>query len=333
MKTFYSSHHLKHNPPAEFLHGKSIPFYEQPRRISAILEKLTIAEIHQPQTPIDPAMLSTIHEPAMIAYLHDLSVHVIDHLKADFAVYDMQNQVTEDMYYYESMFPPNGDYFIYDNTSPIGRGSWEAILYSATLAVAGANAILQGEPFAYALCRPPGHHAGRRFAGGYCYVCNAALAAYVLKQSRVAILDIDYHHGNGTQDIVQDDPDIMFVSIHADPAVDYPHYAGYAHENNDHIINLPLPHGTDETAYLRALDTALDHIRRFEPAHLVVSLGFDTYKGDPMGKFLLDIPFYRIIGQRIAALNLPTLYVQEGGYAVDQLGNIAVSFFNGVKEV
>lgn len=332
MKTFYTPHHLKHDPPAEFLHGQPVPFYEQPRRIENILEKLKIADVHQPEAPIDPAMLNQVHDPAMMNYLKDLSINLLDRLKADFAVYRMEDRITGDEYYYESMFPPNGDFFIYDNTSPIGRNSWNAILYSATLAVAGAQAILAGEHFAYAMCRPPGHHAGRRFAGGYCYVNNAALAAYVLKKDRVAILDIDYHHGNGTQDIVEADPDVMLVSIHADPAVDYPYYAGYATEGNSSTINLPLPHGTDEVAYLRALDTALDHIRQFDPQHLVISLGFDTYKGDPMGKFLLDVPFYRTMGKRIASLGLPTLYVQEGGYAIDSLGDMAVSFFNGVME-
>lgn len=345
--TFLSDSHQAHNPPAEYLHGHTVPYYESPARVDQLqtaLQAAGLLDLRQADT-IASDVLSHTHDPEMVDYLRHLSTQSQHLIRADFNVYDLADRLSGDEYYYESMFPAhmqrtNGHTrrytrrtFIYDNTSPVGRGTWDAALSAASAAYAGAQALLDGMKQAYALCRPPGHHAGYAMMGGYCYLNNAAIAANHLKAGgRVAILDVDYHHGNGTQDIFADDADVLYVSIHADPAVDYPYYSGFVIENTPTTCNLPLPHGTDEPAYLAALDEALAVIRGFQPAYLIVSLGFDIYHDDPMGHFNIHTPIFSEIGSRIAAVALPTLYVQEGGYNLDMLGEMAVTFFRAVLE-
>ncbi len=341
--TLYSDSHLQHAPHIEFLHGQNVPYFEMGRRVETIKQHLLdedLITLQAVETPIDTSMLYSAHDKGMMDYLQQVSMNVDAYIHDSFAIYHLEDQIEGDSYFYESVFPPQvaDGFYIYDSVSPIGKGTWQAVLMSATLAVRGADILREGGQMAYALCRPPGHHAGRRFMGGYCYVNNAAVAAYHLKtMGKVAILDIDYHHGNGTQEIVWDDPDIRFVSIHADPTQDYPYYAGFASETGgdnapNSNINLPLPHGTSAESYLSTVDEALRQIQAFQPATLVVSLGFDTYKNEPMGQFGLDIPHYETIGRKLSALGYPTLYVQEGGYAIDALGVMGVSFFRGVLE-
>lgn len=348
LRMFTSPHHTAHHPPLEFLHGHHIPYYEAPRRIDALTEALTAEGIAQPEEPpltLTRAGIEQAHAPEMVAWLEALAGDVRTEVAAELAIYDRQSLASDDDYYYESVFPPRRyragapaggrRFYIYDSVSPVGAGTWQAVVQAANLAHAGALALLGGERMAYAVCRPPGHHAGRDFMGGYCYLNNAAIAAYaLLERGTVAVLDIDYHHGNGTQDIFWDEPRVLVASLHADPLVDYPYYCGYADETGGApapgtTLNLPLPHGTDERLYLATLSRALDAIRAYAPASLVVSLGLDTYAGDPMAKFTLERDSYSAIGRAIAALNLPTLVVQEGGYAVEALGGLAVAFFRG----
>jgi acetoin utilization deacetylase AcuC-like enzyme len=213
-----------------------------------------------------------------------------------------------------------------DLSAPIVAGTWNAAYESAQIALSGASAMLHGEQSVFALCRPPGHHAGRSTCGGYCYINNAAVAAQWLAQKeKIALLDIDYHAGNGTQDIFYESDQVLTISIHADPSTHYPYYSGYADEigsgagENVHR-NFPLPAGSDDRAYLSALDQALDHIRRFGARMIVVSAGMDIYEGDPLGDFKITSQGINAIGKRIASINLPTLIVMEGGYNNDALG-------------
>jgi acetoin utilization deacetylase AcuC-like enzyme len=341
--TYFSPHHALHNPPHEFMHGKFVPYFEMPARIDHLrqgLEAAGLVHIQEPVLQITQDDLAAVHDPAMIAYLEMLSGNVTDILQKSFEMYHMEGDANG--YFYESSFPKRHyantigkpDYYIYDSTSPVGKDTWQAILYSANLAYCGALALLHGEKWAYAMCRPPGHHAGRDFAGGYCYLNNAAIAAgQLLKQGRVAIVDVDYHHGNGTQDIFWDEPRVFFASLHADPAVDYPYYSGYSDEiggKNGSVVNVALPHGTGESEYLSALEKVLAQLRDFQPDFLIVSLGFDTYKDDPMARFQLDMSSYQRMGELFNGLQLPTLYVQEGGYCIEKLGEMAVAFFQGV---
>ena len=199
------------------------------------------------------------------------------------------------------------------------------------------HAVLGGERSAFALCRPPGHHCGRDYLGGYSYLSNAAIAAeeaIAAGKKRVAILDVDYHHGNGTQDIFYDRADVAYASIHADPVMDYPYYWGHADEagsgeGEGATLNLPLPRGTDWSGYEPALMQALEWIGKHEPELLIVSYGADTYEGDPISHFKLKTSDYAPMARRIAALGLPTVVVMEGGYAVDALGANVAEFLTG----
>jgi acetoin utilization deacetylase AcuC-like enzyme len=215
---------------------------------------------------------------------------------------------------------------MFDLSAPIIDGTYRAALGSANCALSGAKAIAEGEKSAFALCRPPGHHAGKSFCGGYCYLNNAAIAANWLSSlGKVALLDIDYHAGNGTQDIFYERGDVLTLSIHADPDGEYPAFCGYADETgagqgSGLHRNFPLSDGTDDSQYLSVLAEALGLVLSFAPAFLVLSAGMDLYAGDPLGKFKVTQEGIRQIGKRIAALELPTLIVMEGGYNNAALG-------------
>jgi acetoin utilization deacetylase AcuC-like enzyme len=348
--TYFAAAHVYHAPKIEFQHGRFVPYYESPRRVDALLDALEDASlIHciEPASDLPRHVLAQVHDPVMLSLFEATSADARQLVQDDLASYGMHEPLpdNEDVYYYPSIFvkPEKSQRdstrlgaYMTDSSSPVGIHTWEAALASAAMAYAGAQALLQGEKQAYALCRPPGHHAGYDFMGGYCYLNNAAIAATALKaRGKVALLDIDYHHGNGTQAIFWDDPDVLFASLHIEPAIDYPYYSGAETEiggeqAQQSTLNLPLPVGTDERAYITALDHALERIAAFEPGALVISLGFDTYKDDPIATFTLDTTSYTTIGQHIAALNLPTLYVQEGGYRLDAIGPCAAHFFQGV---
>jgi acetoin utilization deacetylase AcuC-like enzyme len=228
--------------------------------------------------------------------------------------------------------------YSYDAATPIGAGTWEGAYWAAQTALTALQPLIAGsERTSFALCRPPGHHAGGDYLGGYCYLNNAAIAARAATDAGlgpVAILDIDYHHGNGTQDIFWDAGDIFFASIHADPVMDYPFFWGRADETGEGAgagatLNLPLPRGTGLPAYLDALSQALAAVAAFGPRLLVVSFGADTFEGDPISHFAIGEADYPIIAARIAALGMPTLIVMEGGYAVAALGDNVAAFLSG----
>lgn len=212
--------------------------------------------------------------------------------------------------------------------SSIGPNTYEAALASAEVALHAMAQILAGERQIFALCRPPGHHAARAKYGGYCFFNNAAIAAqYALDHgaARVAILDVDFHHGNGTQEIFYDRDDVFFVSIHGDPAENFPFFSGYADEigqgaGEGFSLNFPLPRGADWAAWGGALRLALARIEKFSPDILVVSLGLDAFEGDPISFFRLSTQDFSRLGAAIAGLKRPTLFALEGGYAVADLG-------------
>jgi acetoin utilization deacetylase AcuC-like enzyme len=230
-------------------------------------------------------------------------------------------------------------YYSLDAATPITRGTWRAATAAADTALTAAALVASGERGAFALARPPGHHAAKDLYGGYCFLNNAAIAAQSLLDGgarRVAILDIDYHHGNGTQSIFYSRGDVFFVSIHGDPKEEFPYFLGYADETGEGDgeganLNLPLPWGTGSSRWLEALGEAATRISAFTPEALVVSLGLDTYKEDPISHFLLESDDYLKIGRRIARLRLPTAFVLEGGYAVAALGVNAVNVLTGFE--
>lgn len=231
-------------------------------------------------------------------------------------------------------------YHLYDTAAPIDAQTWPAAAASANVAAHAAVLVRDGaEQTTYALCRPPGHHAGRDVAGGFCFLNNAAIAAQALRtrHERVAVLDVDLHHGNGTQAIFYARRDVLTVSLHADPALFYPFFWGYAHERGEgpgagFNLNLPLPLGTGDDGFQAALATAVDHVAGFRPGALVVALGLDAYAGDPFGGLAVSTIGFGRIGHAIGALRLPTVLVQEGGYACDALGDNLVRFLDGFAQ-
>ena len=217
-------------------------------------------------------------------------------------------------------------YYLGDLSCPLGTGSWQSILRSAHTAASAAQAVIDGAPLAYALCRPSGHHAHYDRASGFCYVNNAALAAQMLSQQggKVAVLDVDAHHGDGTQNIFYARGDVLTVSTHADTHDYFPFYTGYADETGtgDGLgcnLNLPLAHGSTTQDYLPLLDRAVDAVARFGASALVLSIGFDTYRDDPISVLQFDFDAYRAVGERVRQLGLPVVVVQEGGYMVEAL--------------
>jgi len=238
-------------------------------------------------------------------------------------------------------------YYSFAADCSIGPDTWTSVAVSAAAAQTAARLVTDdlaaaaaaSTPVAFALCRPPGHHAGARQFGGYCYFNNAAIAAQALLNvglCPVAILDIDYHHGNGTQSIFYERDDVVFVSIHADPEREFPFFAGFADElgsgdGNGANLNLPLPLGTEPGEWLAALDRANEWLARHRPEALVVSLGVDTYEHDPISKFKLPTDSFPTIGARVASLKLPTVLVMEGGYATDALADNVAGFIAGYE--
>jgi acetoin utilization deacetylase AcuC-like enzyme len=226
-----------------------------------------------------------------------------------------------------------------DLSACIVEGTYQASLSSANCALSAAEFISSSfgphaKRSSFALCRPPGHHAGKDYAGGYCFINNAAVAAHLLsKKGSVAVLDVDYHCGNGTQDIFYARDDVFTVSIHADPDYEYPNYIGFADERGKsrgfgYHHNFPLPAGTNDEAYLETLEQALQKIREFKPAYLVVSAGMDIYADDPLGRIKVTTDGIGKIAKRIAELDLPTVIIMEGGYANDTLGKNILAFLS-----
>jgi len=227
-------------------------------------------------------------------------------------------------------------YYCIDTFTPLNRNAYSAARHGADCALTAARQILGGRRLAYALVRPPGHHAERRSFGGFCYLNNNAIAAhYLSRHGRVAILDIDYHHGNGQQDIFYRRSDVLTVSIHGHPEFAYPYFTGFREEVGEgegegYNFNLLLPERTDAVKYRRTLAEALGRIEAYAPEFLVVALGLDTAKGDPTGTWSLTAKDFEVNGRLIGELSLPTLVIQEGGYRSRTLGTNARSFFAGL---
>lgn len=333
MRCFFDPRQRLHAPVSEMHNGGFAPYAETPARIDAIL-----AAIGPTELPVDhgEAPVLAVHNAGYVEFLKiapDLwraagrPGHAIPY------VWPVVHRRPLSLSRIDALL---GRYS-FDATTPITPQAWTSSYWSAQSALAATHAVLAGERAAFALCRPPGHHAGADYAGGYCHLNAAAIAAQAARDAgieRVAILDIDYHHGNGTQDIFLDRGDVFYASIHADPATDYPFYWGHADERGEGAgegttLNLPLPHGTRLEPFLPALATALDTIARFAPGLLVVSFGADTWEGDPIAHFALTTPDYAVIARDIAGCGWPTAILMEGGYAVDALGANVAGFIGG----
>lgn len=318
INVIYSPLHSAHRPTWEYFNAKRVPHVEVPERLEAIVTKLERSRIVDFTSP---------------QFLASNETEVMDRVRK-FHLKQYVNFMEDTSSHIGEFFP---EYFIADTYTPLSGGTYRAALTAVDCALTGARA-LSAQTLVYALCRPPGHHAGRAAMSGYCYFNNAAIAAdYLSPSGRVAILDIDYHHGNGTQELLYDRADILYVSIHADPTEQFPYSAGFAGETGRGLglgynRNIPLPIGTRPETYMQSLEEALTFISSYDPRYLVVSCGFDAYENDPIGQFCLTIPSYREIGRKIATLKRPTLILQEGGYCVEDLGAIAFSFCQGLLD-
>ena len=333
MKTFYNPLHALHQGKFEMFRGALVPCFEVPARADHVLAELQRRQLGTVQDPhaFDDGVLATIHSPRYLNFLAtawDQWV-ALDPAHAD---KDILPSVWPTRTFRTDIEPDNFaakvGLYSYDAGSPFTSGTWVAARAGAHCALSAAEQVLAGDRASFALSRPPGHHAGADFFGGYCFLNNAALAAQHLRNAgmkKVAILDVDYHHGNGTQAIFYDRPDVFFASLHGDPRTEYPFYLGHADEKGAGAglganLNIPLPRGTGFDAWSAALETALAAITKFGAEALVVSLGMDTFEGDPISGFKLKSEDYLRVGERLACGGLPTVLVFEGGYAVQEVG-------------
>lgn len=339
MIAVFSSAHSIHAPPHELLNGELVKAHETPDRAEIIHSALLRANLGPiiPPRIFDNSAIETVHDADYLHFLEHIYTQWVAEGGSPLAV--LPDTVTTRHMDRKPTFPlALPGYYTSDLSAPIVEGTYAAAITSAQIALTGAALLAEGTYAAYALCRPPGHHASRDTYGGYSYLNNAAIAAnYLCNQpslSRVAILDIDYHHGNGTQQIFYTRNDVFTVSIHADPAYEYPYFIGFADEYGTGVgegynLNIPLAEGITNVPYLAALDRALEAIKHFGPNYVIVATGVDTFEADPIGEFMLTSEVYPLIGQRIATIGQPTLFVQEGGYAVDALGNNIVGLLQG----
>jgi acetoin utilization deacetylase AcuC-like enzyme len=332
MRCFFDPRQLSHAPRQELHNGGFVPFAETPARAEAILAAIGAAE---PPADHGEAPLRAVHSEDYLAFLWAAHKDWLAAGRAGDAAGYAWPVVRRRLLKLDRIDAKLGQ-FSMDASSPIAAGTWESAYWGAQTALTALGAVLAGDKAAFAACRPPGHHCGADYLGGYCYLNNAAIAAEagIAAGRRVAILDIDYHHGNGTQDIFYARGDVLFVSVHADPRQDYPYFWGHSDEAGEgegegSTLNLPLPRGTDLAAYEPALDSGLGRIAAFGADLIVTSYGADTFAGDPISHFRLQTTDYRALARRIAGLNLPSLIVMEGGYAVDSLGANVASFLSG----
>ncbi len=343
METIFNDKHLLHVSAGELTSEGYVPAFEKPERAELILARVKEAALGgiSPGAEHDLGPLLRVHDVGMVELLRtgaeewQAAGHPRQAGPFTWATRGMR----------EDRIPLSLEgrlsYYCFDAGTPLTPTSWRAIKGSADTALSAAERIIGGADSVFALCRPPGHHAGSDHYGGYCFLNNAAIAAQKLLDSghaRVAILDVDYHHGNGTQQIFYHRDDVLVVNLHADPDYEYPFRLGYADERGagpgiGFNVNLPLPAGTAWHEYEAALRHGIARIAAFAPDVLVVSLGVDTYKGDPISQFKLDHDDFSRLGQRIRSLGKPTLFVMEGGYAVAEIGvntvNVLAGFMAG----
>jgi acetoin utilization deacetylase AcuC-like enzyme len=340
MLTVFTEDHRFQDGKFELIDGQFLPPFERPQRAEMIIERVRdvgLGDVIGPaEFGLDP--VRRVHSDKFITFLQ--------------TAHGEWRKVHGDTDALPLTWPSRGfrqiepeaidgklSYYSFDAGTPITSGTWRAVTAAANVALTGAQRINDGAHAVFSLCRPPGHHAARDLYAGYCFLNNAAIAAqWFLDQgaARVAVLDVDYHHGNGTQMIFYDRADVLFVSLHGHPAQEYPYFLGYKDETGEgagegYNVNLPMRWGANWGIYSDALETAFASIRSYAPDVLVVSLGVDTFEKDPISHFRLTSENYPEIGRRIAGLSLNTLFVMEGGYAVEEIGINAIGVLSGFE--
>lgn len=335
MQVVHTLRHRLHHPSHEFEGSRLQPPFEHPGRAEIIREALAADPTFRFVAPDehDTAAIEAVHDPGLVRFLAEAWV---EYQVAHGPTRDVMPDVFAMQALREGMGPAREPteigarlgWWCYETTTPLTQGTYDAARSAVDVALTAASLVEGGERVAYGLCRPPGHHAARSLYGGYCFFNNAAVVAHDLAHrtgSRVTVLDVDYHHGNGTQQIFYERADVQFVSLHGDPVRAYPHLTGFADETGagpgaGHNVNRPLPAGLDDDGYVAALGGLCEVIDRFDPAFVVVSLGVDTFVDDPISDLALTADGLARSGAVVAALDRPTVVLQEGGYADDQLG-------------
>ncbi|MGB0866897.1 MAG: histone deacetylase family protein [Granulosicoccaceae bacterium] len=328
MQVIYSPDHALHHPQAFLTSGVLRQSPEVPTRGDVLLASARDAghEIRAPKAlGIEPA--ASIHPPSYIHFLEHIHRRWRALPNASEEVIPNVHPLRRSNSYPSSPIGQAG-FHLGDTACPVGAGTYTAALAATHCAATAADLVLANHSVAYALCRPPGHHAAQDVAGGFCFFNNSAIAAQRLRQthSRVAIVDVDLHHGNGTQNIFYHRDDILTASLHADPHAIYPFFWGHAHERGEdagigYNINAPLPVGSADQAFIAALESILEQVLAFSPGALVVALGLDASEHDPFGGLSLSTEGFAKVSQLLADLALPTVLVQEGGYLCDALGD------------
>jgi acetoin utilization deacetylase AcuC-like enzyme len=339
MKAVFHETQRAHDPKHFLSSGAPQPNPEQPARIDALLGAVRAMGLAV-QSPADHGLrpIATIHTAEYLRFLRSIhtrwqripgaSAEVIPNIHPDRRTAGYPKSAVGQAGYHQA-----------DTACPISAETWPSAYWSAQTAVTAADLVIAGESAAYALCRPPGHHAFADLAGGFCFLNNTAIAAGHCRRAglRPAILDVDLHHGNGTQGIFYACGDVLTVSIHADPARYYPFFWGYAQERGEGPglganLNLPIPRGTGDEGFLAALEPAAERIGDFGADVLILALGLDAFAGDPFGGLAVTTPGFARIAATAAELGLPTIIVQEGGYLCPELGDNLRSFLSGFAE-
>ncbi len=336
MKAFFHDDQKLHHPQTYFSRGKMRTPQEVPSRLDALAQAARHLGFDV-QAPADHGIepLAAVHTTPYLQFLQNA------HADWKKLPEDWGDEVVSNVFVRE----PNAlrgvlaqaARYLADGSCPVGPNTWRSAYWAAQCAIAGADRIAAGDRHAYAICRPPGHHARRDAAGGFCYLNNAAIAAQRLRGTygRVAILDTDMHHGQGIQDIFYERSDVLYVSIHGDPENFYPVVAGFEDERGagdgyGYNVNLPMPHGSPESVFFDRLAQARAAIEKFQPDVLVLSLGFDIFEKDPQAMVAVSEDGFERLGREVGGLALPTLIVQEGGYYIEGLESNAARFFAGL---
>ena len=341
MKTVYTEKHKLRDAKTELYGGQLVPPFECPVRAEYVIDRVKAVGLGDVLGPKEFGLepVHRIHTPDFVQFLENCW----QEWKAEGFEGEAIATAWPSKRLWSDRVPNNIDgkigYYCLAAETSISDGTWEAARASADVALTAQQLIGEGERAAFALCRPPGHHAASDMFGGYCFLNNAAIAAQAFLDQgagRVAILDVDFHHGNGTQDIFYGRDDVFFLSLHGQPEDAFPYFLGYREESGrdrgeGFTSNYPLAPGTSYDSWGAALDDACEKIANYGPDALVISLGVDTFKNDPISFFKLESDDYLTYGERIAKLGLPTLFIMEGGYAVEEIGINAVNVLQGFE--
>ncbi len=342
MRVYFSEEHKLHCPKMEIYCGEVVAPFESPNRVEYVLQQLQaqgLRDIHAPNS-LDMGIVNKVHTADYLMFLETAW--------AQWTAAGFGGEILPSTYVHRDMRPRNVPiaidgkvgYYAFASETNMVAGTWQAAQSSAAAAQSAAKYVAAGAHSAFALCRPPGHHAAQALYGGYCFLNNAAIAVETLiahGACRVALLDIDFHHGNGSQQIFYQRGDVFFASLHGHPDHAFPYFTGYTEETGrgdgqDTTANYPLPPATDYKIWSVALENALARIQKFGADALVISLGVDAFKHDPISFFTLESADFAACGRSIATSGLPTVFAMEGGYAVDEVGVNVVNVLEGFLE-